>query len=378
MDPAIVFANTQAEPRPYQQRVVQKVCDFLAQGGKSVLVNSPTGSGKTVMGLAAAKWLQDKYGVGVAWVAARRNLLSQVKVIRDSLGFDIPDLTTISMFDSRPPKEDGAGRPIRVVIGDESQHDAASSMVRLYETIQPQWVLGLSATPYRTDNLKLCFQKVIQDAGIHQLIQHGYLSPYHQYVVPEWTPETVVERFLSDRERWGKSVMYWLNEQLAQECLHLLQAAGVRARFVHGRQSLADRERDLHEFESGDVEVLVNMFILTEGWDCSPLKTVWVRDSQRGPTIQMAGRVFRRHIDHPFKQVVQSRRTRWPMQKTATPQMEYVWSDDGTWRSVKPSKMIERVACRAILDCAKIKTEMPEFIEQRKSVKKSRLRMLGA
>jgi len=47
-----------AEARDYQTRIVEKVAGYFNDGIRSAIVNSPTGSGKTFMGLAIAKWLQ--------------------------------------------------------------------------------------------------------------------------------------------------------------------------------------------------------------------------------------------------------------------------------------------------------------------------------
>lgn len=285
---AEILATTNAEARPYQERVINLVRDnFINVGVRSQLVNSPTGSGKTVMGLCAARCLQDELGIGVGWCAMRRNLLNQVVIANSdgplpiNLNMGVKDLTPISMFDKNPPSHDAAGRPIKLLVVDEAQHDAASSMGHLHNTIKPDYVLGLSATPYRTDKLKLCFEKVIIDAGIHQLIQQGYLSKYHQYTIPHWNPETVVKHYLAEPEKWGKSVMYWLNIGQATECLNKLTAAGVRAELIIGTQPHSVRENLLNRFDNttygdGDpdgIDVIVNMFILTEGWDCLDEKT---------------------------------------------------------------------------------------------------------
>ena len=148
----------------------------------SVLVESPTGSGKTIMGLEVARQMQRRYGFSIGWVAMRRNLLSQAEEENRRRGFGV-DLKFISMFDKNPPQVD-------MLVVDEAQHDAAMSMANLHCTIHPKKILGLTATPFRTDRIKLCFDKVIKDAGIHQLIQDGYLSRYHHYTIPAYTPES--------------------------------------------------------------------------------------------------------------------------------------------------------------------------------------------
>jgi superfamily II DNA or RNA helicase len=377
-----VITTTNAEARCYQREIVNEaVKNALDIGVRSQLVNSPTGSGKTVIGLGICRMLQEHNPkIGVGWCAMRQNLLAQVVNANDNLNMGVNGLTPISMFQSEIPSHDSFGRPYKLLVVDEAQHDAAASMGRIHNTLRPDYVIGLSATPYRTDKLKLCFEKVLRNAGIHQLIEMGYLARYHHCVIPEWTVNTVVERYLAEPERWGKSAIYWLNEGLASDCLDRLRAAGVRAEIVIGSQSFSEREEILARFDGsvfgdGDpdgLDVLVNMFVLTEGWDCTSLKTVWVRDSQRGPTVQMAGRVFRIHPEHEFKQVVQSKLTHYPMSRHATPSESYVWMDevDNGWRSVKPSKVVAQVSTRAMMTLAHTKTSMPDFITKNRGLQR--------
>ena len=107
-----------------------------------MLIESPTGSGKTVMGLLAAKVLQEQHGYRVGWVAMRRNLLAQAAEENERRGLNVR-MEPISMFEKCPPKVD-------LLIVDEAQHDAAISMGNLHSMIQPTLTLGLSATPDRT------------------------------------------------------------------------------------------------------------------------------------------------------------------------------------------------------------------------------------
>lgn len=366
--------TTKAEPRVYQERVVTKVVDYCLDGVSTILVNSPTGSGKTVMGLAAARMLQmADPNLGIGWCAMRRNLLTQVKNANRDLQMGVEGLTPISMFDRNPPSMDPHGRKLDILVVDEAQHDAAASMARMHNILRPKCVVGLSATPYRTDKLKLCFQKVIKDAGIHQLIQQGFLSPYRQYTIPRYDVDTVTKHYLNEPERWGKSAMYWRTYEDAQACTYRLRAAGVRAEMILGTQRMDEREDRLARFEKtvygdGDkkgVDVLVNLFVLTEGWDCPPLRTCWIRDSSKGCTIQMAGRVFRKFPGITHKQVVQSKDTRYPIQRTATPTESFIWMD-GEWRSVKPSNITKKVGGRVIRALVRSKTHMPDFIESRR------------
>ena len=102
------------DPRPYQQRIVSKVVAMLLgkyrngsgeleQALRSVLIESPTGSGKTCMGLWVAKTLQQYIpDLVVGWVAMRRNLLSQSAEENEKLGMDVKDIHFVSMFEKEP------------------------------------------------------------------------------------------------------------------------------------------------------------------------------------------------------------------------------------------------------------------------------------
>lgn len=344
--------NTTLQTRPYQQRIIERVVElFCNQNMRSILIDSPTGSGKTVMGLLIAQRMQECLGIKVGWVAMRRYLLGQAESENREKGINV-EASFVSMFDKEPP----TGLDLLVV--DEAQHDAASSMAHLHQRIRPRFILGLSATPFRADRVKLCFDAVIKDAGIQTLIQDGYLSPYHHYTIPEHTPKAVVEHYLRDRDRWGKSIAYFHTIEHCHQACKLFARNGVRADVVTGS---SDRDAQLAAFKAGRTQVLLNCMVLSEGFDCPELMTVFCRPSCKGVTIQMAGRVLRKHPDFPFKQIVQCGKSPWPFQRTASALQEYVWKEEG-WKSLKANPLIGEVNGRTLRMLAQVKVEMPTFL----------------
>ena len=356
-----LLASSHVQPRAYQHRIIESAVRMFAgvqvdPGGRelppasSVLIESPTGSGKTVMGLAAAALLQRVTGARVGWVAMRRNLLAQAAAENQAFGFGV-QMQTMSMFDKNPPQVD-------LLIVDEAQHDAATSMANLHSTIRPTWTLGLSATPYRTDRIKLCFDQVIRDAGIAALIADGYLSSYRHYTIPEHTPHHIAEMLISQPERWGKSLVFFHRRSECDLLYLLLRQAGVPCELVTAQSK---REQQLEDFTAGRVNVLINMAILTEGFDCPDLQTVFCRPSGKGCTIQMAGRVLRtcRHV--PIKQVVQCQRTPYPMLRTAMPAEQYLWTDDG-WRSIRTNRRLDAMTAAARVRVARAEVSLPKLV----------------
>lgn len=376
-----VVADTKLEARPYQSRIVTKATDMfrglhrnaaneLEPVIKSVCIESPTGSGKTAMGLLAAKYLERILAaqgeqLTVAWIAMRRNLLKQANDENINKCVNVENFVPVSMFDHEPTKileAKRAGHKILTVM-DESQHDAASSCAHLHNVIEPDWILGLSATPFRLDRQKLCFEKVIKDAGIHQLIADGWLSKYQHYSIDNWTPECVADRYCAEPDRWGKSIFYFVNTQQCYELATILRRRGHVCDVVTGE---TDCEAQIEEFREGRLPCLINCMKLTEGFDDPSLFTAWVRDSSRGPTMQMGGRVFRLFADLPFKQIVQSKNTRWPFIKTALPTDQYLWQSN-EWRSLTINPKLNLINKNARLAIARSVVELPELVRNKQS-----------
>jgi superfamily II DNA or RNA helicase len=259
------------------------------------------------------------------------------------------------MFDRDPPAS------LDLLVVDEAQHDAARSMTHLHQVIRPRFILGLSATPFRADRVKLCFDSVIKDAGIQSLIQDGYLSQYDHYTIPAHTPAGVVEFYLRERERWGKSIIYFHTLEQCERARRLLEKAGVTCEVVTGD---SDRAEQLEGFRRGSVDVLVNCMMLSEGFNCPELKTVFCRPSCKGVTVQMAGRVLRKHPDEPVKQIVQCPRTRWPFSRTAHPRVQYTWTDGG-WRSLAVNPLINKVNVRTLQAVARSTVTLPAFLTKK-------------
>ena len=76
------------------------------------------------------------------------------------------------------------------------------------------------------------------------------------------------------------------------DCRDLLSQWGVASEVVTAR---SDREQQIEDFNTGKLQVLLSMAILAEGFDCRSLRTVFCRPSGKACTVQMGGRVFRKH-----------------------------------------------------------------------------------
>lgn len=351
--------GTHTEPiqrRDYQERVVNNVISHFENGVKSVGIASPTGSGKTIMGMSILKYLEDTYGLNTNWVAMRRTLLRQAAEANKHF-FGMKNINFVSMFDKHPPESD-------IIVIDELQHASTQSFINIDANCPAKFMLGLSATPYRTDKLKLPFQKMVQDAGIHRLIQEGWLSKYHHYVMEKYTPEIVAKTFATDRERWGKSVSFFRTMEECEECKRILTEAGIKSEIISGKTSAQKREELLDAFDAGDYPMIINIMVLSEGFDCPDLNTVFVRDSGRLPTIQMGGRAFRTHPNKTHCNIVQSQESPWQFTRTAKPHKSFLQREN-CWYSLGDNEMVGEIIKDVIAKVQEIEVEMPRFIVAR-------------
>ena len=260
------------------------------------------------MALETIHAMQESLGrkLKVDWVAPRRHLLGQVMQANMELHRDM--IRPVSMFEKHPPEAD-------MVVLDEAHHEATQSCVLLYEKMKARYTLGLSATPMRTDRMKLSFQETVTTCSIDRLIREGFLSPFHSYILPNYGPQAVGECYLNSPETWGKSIAFFHTVLECHRFQKVLAAGGVACEVV---TSESDKDRQFEDFLSGKVRVIANVSMLTEGFDHPDVQTVFARDASRLPTIQMCGRGLRRAEGKEFCNIVQSAKTPYLFERVHT------------------------------------------------------------
>lgn len=344
------------ESRDYQQRIVKKVMAAIENGHKNILIESPTGSGKTVTGHIILGELYKKHGWNATWTAMRKHLIVQAKAENESK-FKYDFIKYISTFNDAPPHS-------QVLVIDEAQHSPTVSANDFIRKVSPIINIGTTATPFRTDRMKLCYSTIIKDAGIRSLIDQKWMPPYHHYTFnDDWTPANVANVYLSHRKLWGKSIIFFLTEIECNAAADIIRNAGYRAEVVTGS---SDQESQIESFvNDDDLNVLLNMVVLTEGFDFDRLKTVFVRPGSKGPTQQMCGRVFRKHKDKPHAIVVQNDETHWPFTKIASCEEKW-FMNNGEWQRRDLNLKIDKVLMNSLIAIAGTTVELPAHLKSKK------------
>ena len=319
--------------RPYQAEVIAKFWRAVEAGQRRIIMVAPTASGKTVIARAIIEQARRK-ACGSLFLAHRREILTQTS---NKLGgiphgliqpgdqprpFELVQVASVQTLYRRGIKAASMELPeAGLVIVDECHHVVAQSYQSIIKRYPGSILLGLTATPCRGDGRGLggVFQTMIQCPQVGELVAQNFLVPTLVYapVDPDLKGVHVrrgdyVERELAlrmDRPQLvGDIVTNWIKfgERRKTVCfatdvrhsIHIRDefvAAGVRAEHIDGKTPTDERDATLARLASGEIEVVTNCMVLTEGWDMPALGCLILArpTKQLGLYRQMVGRGLR-------------------------------------------------------------------------------------
>ena len=335
-----IATNIGIQPREYQSRIISNTYNSFNEGIKSILIVSPTGSGKTICSLLIAKVMERQNpNIRIIWSAMRHKLLLQAEKENQKIG--VKNIQYVSIFNKNPPEGD-------LLIGDEFHHSATDSYISFRNKTQAKLELGMTGTPIRTDKLKLVHERTISDYGVRFLIEQGYLSRFDAYTIPEFSVQEVAKHYLESPEEWGQSIFFMRDYEECYALEKFFKDANIKYGLVLGTMSLTEQDEKLNAAEEGDIKVLINVNLLVEGYDSPKLQTVWIRDNAKLPVIQQAGRVLRKDPKNPNKiaRIVQSSDTKYRYAKseqnpkgTAKARREFIFTENG-WLALEAGPQV--------------------------------------
>lgn len=325
--------------RKRQQEFVQNSVAALKEHGNTVAI-APTGAGKTLMlSAVAGEFLK---GNSKALILAHRDELTsqnEKKFLRIN-----PEIST-SVFDAK--RKSFAGQAvfgmvqtlsrrenlelipiIHLLVIDEGHHSVSPSYRNIINGIKEKnpsvLIYGVTATPNRGDKKDLgdIFSNVADQITISELIASGHLVRPKTYIIDVGTQSDLknvkktagdfdmaaVEKIMNKLPiteevfaKWHelagnrKTVIFCSTIDHAKSVAKVFNSKGVKTVFISGELSDSERKSVLSEFEQGDAQVIVNVAVLTEGWDYQPTScVVLLRPSSfKSTMIQMIGRGLR-------------------------------------------------------------------------------------
>ena len=316
--------------RPYQTAALDEIRDAMRAGKRRVMLQLPTGGGKTLTAAAMLVAALSK-GSRSLFVAHRKELIDQTVSTFARLGE--LRLGVIRAGDRRRDPEAPIqiasiqtlvrrSRPeAQIVFIDEAHRAAAKSYLSLLEDYPEAFFVGLSATPCRSDGKPLTmFGHMVHGATYAQLIADGFIVAPDVYGTPILADLSTVrttagdynaadlEEAVNKRALIGNMVSEWTRRSggrrtvvfavsvaHSQAIVAQFAREGVRAEHLDGTTPEIERSSILARLASGETTVVSNVGVLCEGWDLPACKCLVLARPTKSLALymQMAGRILR-------------------------------------------------------------------------------------
>ena len=292
---------------------------------RSVMAQMPTGTGKTYLLTAVIDSFVSNNPMEKVWIVAhRRELVSQIdETVRkfhsysaSNASFLLSSVKAMSIQWLMRHYDEIEEEPGLIVI-DEAHHALAKTYKEMWERFPKAKFLGLTATPCRLNGKGFTdlFDVLVQSWGVPEFISKGRLATYDfvsiksdgvtqrlidslqkrgadgDYQNKEMdmllNKKPSIERLYRSLEEFGKDrkgIVYAINISHAQKITKLYQEHGVKAIAIDSKTPATERQQDIEAFKKGDIQVLVNVDIFSEGFDCPDVEFVQLAR----PTLSLA------------------------------------------------------------------------------------------
>lgn len=260
------------------------------QGYKSPCIVAPCGSGKTVIMAEMAKQAAKK-GNRTLFLVHRKELKEQTLNTLEWWGADL-DYIEVGMVQTIVRRLEKTTKP-NLIITDENHHSLASSYRKIYNYFPQARLVGFTATPVRLNGGGLgdVNDILIEGPSVKELIEWGNLAPF-KYYAPEIVDtsklkikrgeyvQSDIEQLFQNKTIWGDVIKHYKKlsdgKQAICYCSSIAQskrmanefnAAGIKAKHIDGDTSKAERDAAIEYFRQGEIMVLCNVDLISEGFD---------------------------------------------------------------------------------------------------------------
>lgn len=291
------------ELRPYQAEAVERIRESIKNGARRVVFVLPTGGGKTVVASYMVDAAQAR-GTPVLFVAHRIELIEQIS---DALhAFAIPHgiIAQGRSMTGLPVQVGMIGTVVgraarlrhrpRLIIVDEAHHATAATYRRLIDLWPDAHVIGLTATPARTDGTGLAevFDAIVVGPTIRELIEAGHLTPFSLLAPPTDIDLSGVRTARGDYARGelakrvdratvtGDAVEHYrqyaapatfcafcVSREHASHVADQFTAAGFPCAAIDGSMSMGERAEILSALRDGRLLGVSSCDLISEGFD---------------------------------------------------------------------------------------------------------------
>ncbi|MDD4641662.1 MAG: DEAD/DEAH box helicase [Bacteroidales bacterium] len=326
--------------RDYQVANKEKV--FKAWETKQgVMLQMPTGTGKTLLFVSIIKDLleqQDKPKILI--LAHRYELIDQIDrqlyeydihsgrivaggINKKYIPVQIASVQTLSRDKRLEYWKDTA---FDYIIVDEAHHIEAKTYKRIIHQFPGSKLLGLTATPYRLsgEGFSHTFQELIESQPVKDFIDQGFLCNYDYYSIPHkelqrqiqsieigrnldftdigmfriMNRRTVLSSIVKTYLKYvngKKGIVYTVNKDHNSHLCKKFKEFKIRAEAIDSNTEREEREKKVQKFRDGEIDVLCNVNIFSEGFDCPDVDFIMLARPTKslGLFLQQVGRGLR-------------------------------------------------------------------------------------
>lgn len=293
--------------RDYQTKANKNVRAQWAAGNRAVCLVAPTGSGKTVMGSSLVP------GGRVLWVAHRRELVHQAAKQLDAQHVGEVGIIMHGASENKKARIQVAStatilsRGVKsfgkfdAIVFDECHHYEADTYREIRKRLPESLCVGLTATPQRDDGRPLgdTFDALVVAAQYSELIRDGHIIAPTVFRPPvDLGSDKAADPTQALMSYVGKArtIAFYPRVAEAKASIRSWHQAGIRADHLDGDTPKAIRDEAVEAFTVGRIDLITNVYVLTEGVDIPAAECVLSARKFEfvGTMIQAFGRAMRK------------------------------------------------------------------------------------
>lgn len=331
--------------RPYQRKAKKEIFEAWDEVN-SVMFQMPTGTGKTRLFTSIIRDINDysirrREAVKILIIAHRTELIDQIDASLKKYG--VPHnlisgrhkreikypvhVASIQTITNKSNLEKAKKLNVQFVIIDEAHHALAKTYKKLWKMYPDARFLGVTATPWRMNHESFTdlFDRLILSMPVKDFINQGYLAPYKYFSLKG---DSDIQKTIDDIEldRFGeykessmeekmdigriraqlldsylslaegkKGIIYAINIKHAKHICKEYEEAGYKTVSIDSKTPAAERKYLVEKFKKGDIDIIVNVDIFSEGFDCPDIEFIQLARPTRSLVkyLQQVGRGLR-------------------------------------------------------------------------------------
>ncbi|WP_138224767.1 DUF3427 domain-containing protein [Paenibacillus algicola] len=341
--PQTVFSSI--VPNTMQMNALKNLQDLRATGAQKGLVISATGTGKTYLSAFDVRNFAPKR---MLFVVHREQILQKAMLnYQRILGGEDRDygilsgssretdakylFATVQTISKASTLNSFDPEAFDYILIDEVHKAGASSYLNIINYFQPAFLLGMTATPERTDDFniyELFDYNVAYEIRLQEALEEDMLCPFHYFGVTDFEyngqviDDTVMlSQLVSDErvayliekmEYYGysgetvKGLIFCSRKEEALELSKLLNMRGYRTVALTGDDRQEERARCVTDLENGQLDYILTVDIFNEGIDIPCInQVVMLRQTQSSIVfVQQLGRGLRKHAGKEFVTII--------------------------------------------------------------------------